>query len=229
MVLRHPLTLITKETRSLHMKSGNTCLLLQDLHSPFSDAKSGWIATRVRKKILSAEFREYFDLLALITKNIPQVLKACREQGLHVAFSSLGYRNDQISDLQQATGWSWDLDGIDGTYPISWRPINNEPIFSKPGWSAMSNPAFLKFLEEKGITNVLIVGCMLDYGISQTSLDLSDMGISSLLVADAVAALTRASQDYVSGNLAHGLIKLRTTAEVLGILERLGMEGEVLV
>jgi nicotinamidase-related amidase len=70
---------------------------------------------------------------------------------------------------------------------------------------------------------------MLDFGISQTCLDLSDRGISSLIISDAVAALTRVGQDYVSGNIAHGLIKLRTTSEVIDLLQVVEKEGSVLI
>ena len=229
MVLRHPLTLVTKETRPINLTASNTCLLLQDLHAPFADPEHGWLARRVKEKVLSREFDDYFELLAIISQNIPKVLRAARDLGMPVVFSSLGQADNNISDFQQATGWSWDLNGENGGYPTAWEPREGELILPKPGWSALSNPDFGAYLEENNIANVAVMGAMLDFGISQTCLDLSDRGVSSLIVSDAVAALTRPSQEYTSGNIAHGLIKLRTTSEVIDLLQVVEKEGSFLI
>ncbi len=228
-VLRHPLTLVTRESRSLTLTATNACLLLQDVHAPFADPEQGWLARRVNEKVLSREFDEYFELLAIISKNIPIVLKAARRLGMPVVFSSLGYSDNNVSGFQQATGWRWDLRGGNGSYPGAWEPGDHELVLPKPGWSALSNPDFAAYLKENRRTNVVIMGTMLDFGIGQTCLDLSDRGISSLIVSDAVAALTRASQDYVSNNIAHGLIKLRTTSEVIDLLQVVEKESSVLI
>ena len=229
MVLRHPLTLVTKETRPITLTASNTCLLLQDLHAPFADPENGWLARRVKEKVLSREFDDYFELLAISSQNIPKVLGAARDLGMPVVFSSLGHDDNNVSDFQQATGWSWDLNGEDGSYPTAWQPRERELVLPKPGWSALSNPDFAAYLEENNIANVAVMGAMLDFGISQTCLDLSDRGVSSLIVSDAVAALTRPSQDYASGNIAHGLIKLRTTSEVIDLLQVVKKEGSFLI
>lgn len=229
MVLRHPLTLVTKETKPINLTASNTCLLLQDLHAPFADPENGWLARRVKEKVLSREFDDYFELLAIISQNIPKVLGAARNLGMPVVFSSLGQVDNNVSDFQQAIGWSWDLNGEDGGYPTAWKPREEELILPKPGWSALSNPDFAAYLEENNIANVAVMGTMLDFGLSQTCLDLSDRGISSLVVSDAVAALTRPSQDYASGNIAHGLIKLRTTSEVIDLLQVVKKEGSFLI
>ena len=229
MVLRHPLTLVTKESRPITLTASNTCLLLQDLHAPFADPENGWLVRRVKEKVLSREFDEYFELLAIISQNIPKVLKAARDLSMPVVFSSLGHSDDSVSDFQQATGWLWDLNGENGGYPTAWQPRDGELVLPKPGWSALSNPDFATYLEENNVANVAVMGTMLDFGISQTCLDLSDCGISSLIVSDAVAALTRVGQDYASGNIAHGLIKLRTTSEVIDLLQVVEKEGSFLI
>ena len=226
---RHPLTLVTRESRPLELTADNACLLLQDVHAPFADPAHGWLARRVKQKVLTREFDEYFDLLAILSGNIPKVLGAARSLGMGVVYASLGYRDGDVSEFQRATGWLWDLGGGDGGYLPAWEPLEHELVLPKPGWSALSNPAFASHLSENGLTNVVVLGTMLDFGISQTCLELSDRGIGSLVVSDAVAALTRAGQDYVSANIAHGLIKLRTTGEVLDLLGVVEKQGAVLI
>ena len=226
---RHPLTLVTRESRPLTLTVSNSCLLLQDVHAPLVDPEHGWLARRVARKVLTREFDEYFELLAIISGNIPKVLGAARRVGMGVVYASLGYRDDDASEFQRATGWLWDLGGCDGGYLPVWEPLEHELVLPKPGWSALSNPAFASYVAEKGLTNVVVLGTMLDFGISQTCLELSDRGIGSLVVSDAVAALTRAGQDYMSANIAHGLIKLRTTGEVLDLFEVVEKQGAVLI
>ncbi len=226
---RHPLTLVTRETRPISLSAGRSCLLLQDVHAPFADPEHGWLARRAEQKVLTREFDEYFELLAIISENIPRVLGAARRVGIPVVFSGLGNSEEGPSEFQRATGWLWDLQGPDGSYPEAWRPEGRELVLSKPGWSALSNPAFVSYLAESRLANVVVMGAMLEYGISQTCLELGDRGVASLVVSDGVAALTRAGQDYVSGNIAHGLIKLRTTGEVLGLLDVVEKRGAVVI
>ena len=70
---------------------------------------------------------------------------------------------------------------------------------------------------------------MFDFGVRQTCYELMDRGLGSLVVSDAVAPLTLAAQEHVAGNLAHGLVKLRSTAEVLDLFAVMRREGMVLV
>jgi nicotinamidase-related amidase len=182
------------------------------------------------RKVLAREFDEYTESLRLIAPNIERLVAAARGHGLGVVYSCLGYTSDQEPSLfQVATGWCWRLDGPDGEFPPSWRPAPEERVFAKPGWGALANPAFGRYLDERGVANLLVAGAMFDFGIRQTCVELMDRGIGSLIVSDAVAPLTLSAQGHVSGNLAHGLVKLRSTAEVLDLLAVMARDGEVLV
>ena len=230
MQVRHPLTLVIKETRPLNVTVENTCLLLQDLHSPFTDATDGWLVKRVNQKVLMREFDDYFHLLGLIRPNIPRVLEAARQMGIRVAYSCLGHNADESPSLfQEATGWTWNLDGPLGRHPEEWQPGVDEVVFSKPGWGALANPKFADFLAENNIANVVIMGAMLDFGVRQTCLELSDRGIQSLIVGDASFGLTDAGHTFTADAVAHGLVKIRNTGELLLLLKTLETEGSVLI
>jgi nicotinamidase-related amidase len=227
---RHPLTLLTEEVPALELTVENSCLLLQDLHNPFADPAAGWLAARAKAKVLQREFAEYFETLQQIVPNLQRLLTAIRDLGLQAVFSCFGYfPPDTSSPLQVATGWQWDLSGVDGNFPKPLQPLGNESVFSKPGWGALGNPRFERFLHDHGIVNLLIAGTMLDFGLRQTCYELADRGYHTLVVADGVAALTAAAEDPARGNLAHGLTKFRTTAELLDLLERLRAEQTVLI
>lgn len=227
-MVRHPLPLLTREVPPLSLRPGQTWLLVQDMHAPFADLENGALARQATAKVVSREFDEFGDGMRLIGPNVSALVAAARESGLGVVFSCLGHEgNKQPSAFQVATGWCWDLDGPDGEFPAGWQPREGEPVFSKPGWGALANSAFGAFLEEQEIRNLLVIGAMFDFGIRQTCYELMDRGIGALVVSDAVAPLTLAAQGHVAGNLAHGMTKLRSTAEVLDLLAVMRRDGEV--
>lgn len=228
-MLRHPLTLLTREVRPLPLRPGATWLLVQDLHAPFASA-DGALAELAARKVVSREFDDYREALRLIAPNLERLVAAARAHDVGVTFSCLGYETgEEPSAFQEATGWRWRLDGPDGAFPAAWRPAPGERVFAKPGWGALANPAFVRFLEEREVENLIIVGAMFDFGVRQTCYELMDRGLGSLIVSDAVAPLTVAAQEHVAGNLAHGLVKLRSTAEVLDLFAVMRREGMVLV
>jgi len=230
MLMRHPLTLLTKEVPALDLTLSNVCLLLQDLHAPFTDPEEGWLADRASKKVLSREFDEYFDTLNLVAPNITKLINTARELGLPVVYSCLGYRSpDAPSAFQTATGWLWNLDGSHGRFGADWQPRQDEIVFAKPGWGALANVECEHFLRHGGIRYVIMAGVPFDFGIRQTCLELADRGFGSLVISDAVASITHMGQGYTSGNIAHGLTKLRTTGEMLDLLSLLQTQGSVSV
>ncbi|MEM7129409.1 MAG: isochorismatase family protein [Chloroflexota bacterium] len=231
MIARHPLPLLTNEVPRIELTQEQSMVLLQDIHRPFADAQTGQLALHAQEKVLMREFDEYFQALELGAPNISRVLSTARELSLHVAFSCLGCRPPMItpSAFQRAAGWLWELDTVENAFSSDWRPLPNEPIFVKPGWGALATPQFVQHLEKMGISNVILLGTMFEFGIRQSAQALADLGIGVLVVSDGVVALTQAGEKQARGELAHGLIKLRTTAELLDLLERLLTEEAVLV
>ena len=73
------------------------------------------------------------------------------------------------------------------------------------------------------------MGAMLDFGVRQTCLELSDRGIQSLIVGDASFGLTDAGHIFTAAAVAHGLVKIRNTGELLLLLKVLEQEGSVLI
>lgn len=228
MSIRHPLPLLTREVPRIELNPTHTILLVQDMHAPFADAAHGWLAQRAREKVVRREFDEYFDALDRVAANVPRLLDSARRVGLPILYSCTGYAPPaEPSAWQRALGWDWDLTGADGAFPIEWRPQPGERIWAKPGWSALSNPGLAAWLDARAIRNVLLIGAMFEFGLRQTALNLADSGRGCLIVSDGAVALTEAGRRQASGEIAHGLTKLRTTGETLDLLVRLADESVV--
>ena len=102
-------------------------------------------------------------------------------------------------------------------------------MFAKPGWGALANAELEHYLRRGNIQYVIMAGVPFEFGIRQTCLELADRGLGVLIISDAVASITHIGQSYTSGNIAHSLIKLRTTGETLGLLSLLPAQGSVSV
>lgn len=228
--MRYPLPLLTRETRPLRLHAANTCLLLQDVHAPFVDTDQGWLAERAHAKVLDREFDEYFDSVRLILPQVGRLLEVARHNGLSVAYACLGFQLPKgPSGFQLSTGWAWDLDGRDGRFAPALAPRVGEPIFAKPAWGALAAPGLVGFLADRRVENVILVGSLVEFGLRQTCYELMDLGIGTLVVADAVSALTEAGRASAVGSMAHGLVKVRSYAETADLLAVMREEGTVLI
>lgn len=226
--MRHPLPLLTREVPPLEIRRDGACLLLQDLHAPFADPEQGWLASRARAKVLEPEFDEYFQAVREMTPNVERILQAAREAGLPVFYSCFGFRPPQTpSPLQVALGWTWDLGGPEGRFPIGLAPLAGETVDPRSGWGALSGGGFARFLTERSIETVVLVGTLLEFGLRHSCWQLADRGVGSLVVSDAAAPLTLAGEAYTQGNVACGLTKFRSTAELLDLLPDLAGSGGV--
>ncbi len=230
MFFRHPLTLLTDAVPPLSLAPATTRLLLQDLHAPFADAEQGWLARRADAKCLRREFDEYFDALAIASGAIVRCLEACRARRIPVRYVCMGCSPpDGPSAFQQATGWTWALDGPDGAFPAPWQPQPGETVHAKPGWGALGSPSLAAELRREGVRSVILCGAMLEYGIRQTSLELADAGLGVLIVGDGVVPLTQAGRGALSGGLSQGLVKVRSAGELVGLFDERGPDAAVVV
>lgn len=219
-LIRHPLTLVTEHVPAIPLNRSRCCLLLQDVHAALTSPVDGWLAQRARAKVLSREFAEFEGALKIMRTNLGRLTSAVRPCGIPVVYSSLGFTPPaQPSAFQRATGWTWDLSSPDGTFDPAWQPVPGEFQFSKPGWGALANPDFEAYLQRMGIETVIVAGSLFEFGIRQTCGELADRGYQPLVITDAVAALTQAGS-VVRGQMAHGLTKLRSTGELLDLLEQ---------
>ena len=70
-------------------------------------------------------------------------------------------------------------------------------------------------------------GNFLEYGILNTTFDLMNMGINTLIVSDAVTSLTYQANTFIKGSITHGLTKLRSTGETLELINNINANNLV--
>jgi nicotinamidase-related amidase len=203
---------------------------MQDLNFPFTNIARGWIASKASQKEVVGEFDDYFAMLARIQTNVTEILSTARKKGIKVIYSCLGYHDSQLpSPFQIAIGGDWNLEGIAGTHIPQWEPKSTEIVFSKPGWGASSNPYFMEYIASKKIQNVFILGSMFGLGVRQSSIEMADKGLAVLIASDAVTDVSYGELHAGLLGIAHGLIKVRSSGEVVDIIKRMNDAEEVVV
>ena len=162
--------------------------------------------------------------------NAARLLDAARSLGLRVHHVRWGHADgDEPSALQRAMGWAWDLRGDAGAVDERLAPRAGEGVHAKGGWGASTSASLRAALQRDATSDVLLCGLPFDFGIRHSCFEFADAGLRTLVASDATAALTAAAEAPTRGNLAHGATKLRSSAELLDLLERVPTEGTVWV
>lgn len=225
---RHPFTLITKEVPAIEINEKNTLLLVQDFHLPFVDENAGFIAKKAQDLLVTIEFEEYQKLFNVAFNNIKGIIPKAKDADIKVLYVCFGhYSPKDASSLIKVMDWDFSLNKkplFDDSIVADKKPT----ICEKPGWSALSNPNFLKSFKPD-IKNFIICGSILELGILNTSLDLMNLGYQVIIVSDAVSSFTFAGNTYCKGLIAHGLIKLRSTGEINDKLVNLKNKHKIMI
>ena len=228
--MRHPLSLLTREVAPIALVRKHTALVLHDLHAPFTDPDDGALAREARRRGVEREFDEYWHAVPDALANAARLLEAARDLGLPVHHVRWGHAaGDAPSELQRAMGWVWDLGGDPGRVDERLAPRSGEGLHAKAGWGAWTALSLRSAFQRDEVASVVLCGLPFDFGIRHSCFEFADAGLRTLVASDATAALTAAAEAPTRGNLAHGVTKLRSTAEVLDLLERVAREGTVWV
>lgn len=228
--MRHPLPLLTREVAPVSLERGRTALLLQDLHAPFLDWEGGALAKEARRRGVMREFDEFVATLPEVIAACGRVLGAVRALGLPVHHVRLVTpAGEAPSSLQAALGWTWPADAPEADFDPRLQPQEGEWLHHKPGWGAWGSASLRAALQADDIKSVILMGVPMDFGIQHTCYEFADVGLRTLLVSDATAALTAAAEGPLRGNLGHGTTKLRSSGELLDLLARVHAEGRVWV
>ena len=135
---------------------------------------------------------------------IKTLLQSCRKTGMPVFWCKQnrlpggrdifpGTFDKQVMDVihnvipDAFIGGNWDTDFFDDIKPLIGK---DEMVIEKATWSALEATPLERYLNQLGITGLIVCGFLTDFCVEATVRNASDRGFFSIIISDACAAAT---------------------------------------
>lgn len=226
---RTPFTLATRAVPRLALRPENTALVVQDMQRYFVDENQGLARTAAQRGI-SREFASYYEQLDVACDNIALLIDEVRKRGLPVIFTRWAYEHiRELSPLQRGIGAEIGVDDPEAELVMEVDSEAGDAVISKTGLGAFSSSAFEEELRIRGIENILLTGVITEFGIRSTALAAIDRGFRVVVVGDSCAGITLDTHRDAVSELTFGIMKVRSTGEILRYAEGFEREDLILV
>ncbi len=226
---RTPLTLATPAIPPLLLLPHNTALLIQDMQQSLTHPEYGLGHTSTHRGV-AQEFTEYYRQLDTVRENIRRLKDVWAMQGMTVVYTCMAQAVDQPpSPLQRALGLLAPQGHEESRLATGLAPEGAQRIFYKRGLNAFVDTDLHDFLKEAAVVNLVVVGVITEFGIRASVSTAQDLGLCPLVISDATAALTQATQTRTLQEIAYGLTKVRSTGEVIAYIEEMEERGHKVV
>jgi len=219
---RNPFPLLDNPVPIFDINSRNIALIILDLQRFITD-KSGQVAKIANEKGISAEFKEYFELLEDMIPNIHKLIDHCRTIGIQIIFTRTVSKTKDGRDMSlqnKAQGRNYNYD-LDYSFNKSLQPDRGDIIIDKTCDNPFNCTELEKILRNLGVEYIILCGVLSPGYLDNTALDAADRGFGVIVVIDAVAGGVRERKEHLSG----GLLRIRDTNSVIELLEPIGKGG----
>lgn len=208
----------------IRIRPGETALLVIDMQ--YLDAHRDWGMGRDAKtRGLHDKFEYYWHQLDTIIPRIRRLQDACRASGIeviHVRIASVTRNCRDSSKGHHLRGCLVPPDSQEARFIEKVGPVGDEVIISKTSSGAFNSTAIDQILRNLGVQNLIACGVSTNACVGMTVRDAADRNYGVILAHDACAATTE--ELHQAGLLTMdgfmGLIHLRSTEEVLRLIER---------
>ena len=219
---RNPIPLLDNPVPRFNIKANNIALIILDIQYFITD-KSGQLAKDAQERGVSAEFKEYFELIEDMIPNINKLVDHCRNLGIQIIFIRTASRTKDGRDMslqKKAQGRIYNCD-FDFSFNKSLQPERGDIILDKTCDNPFNCTELEKILRNLSVEYIMLCGVLSPGYLDTTALDAADRGFGVIVVFDAVAGGVRERKEYLTG----GLLKIRDTNSVIELLEPLGKRG----
>jgi len=226
---RTPFTLATRAVPRLALRPENTALIVQDMQGYFTDPDRG-LGRTASERGISREFNSYFEQLDVAKDNIALLVEEFRPRGIPVVFTRWAYEElRDLSPLQRGIGASIAADSPEAELAPGLELAPGDALVTKTGLGAFSTPRFEEELAARRVENLLLTGVITEFGIRSTALAAIDRGYRVIVVGDSCAGITLETHRNAISELTFGIMKVRSTGEILRYAEGLDREDLILV
>ncbi len=199
----------------------NSALLLIDPQN-FLTRRDEGLGKEASTRGILTELDEYYQQTDYAIDNMKHLLLGCRKKSLKIVYTLLNSKVSDGSDISR----QFKVSGLEIPHTEPEQeirpevaPLPGDMILSKGTYSPFTNTDLHNILRDAGIDTLIIAGMVANYSVNLTAFEAADRDFSVVVVWDACASETLDWHLDFKVSLNGGLIRTRTTREVLEMLE----------
>lgn len=218
--------LVERPYPDFELRPGKTALILIDMqkfvlgeHYVKAAVKAGYSEEEAWEAV-----REYDERVKNVVKNVQKLLEVCRRKGfdiIHVRIQGPTDNPRHTAKVNRKIGLIIPPEFEGGEFIDEVKPLPGELVISKTNGGALSGTNLDFILRNMDIDSLIIVGFLTDQCVLATSIHAADLGYDVLLLEDACTTRSKQLHDAVLLAQKDVCAKVKKTAEVIEILEKL--------
>jgi isochorismate hydrolase len=203
----------------VHLAAGNAALLLVDAQHLTATRRRG-LGRLAHARGIEREFDEYYTQVEAALRNMRRLRVACKEHGLRVVYTLLhAARPEALSRQLRVTGLP-----IPGGPPAAeirpeLAPDPEDLILPRGTYGPFAGTTLARDLRAAGVDTLLLAGLLANLSLALAAHEAADRGFDVVVVWDASASETLAWHASFVERIVGGLIRVRSTPQVLEMLE----------
>jgi nicotinamidase-related amidase len=208
------------------LKPGKTALLLIDIqkfvlgeHLVKTAVKAGLDETEVRSVV-----KDYDERVKNVVRNVKKLLDVCRKKRfdvIHIKMQGPTNNPRHTAKVNRKIGLMIPPEFEDSDFITEVKPLPGELVITKTNGGALSGTNLDFVLRNMDIDSLIIVGFLTDQCVLATSVNAADLGYDVLLLEDGCTTRSKMLHDAVLLAQKDVCAKIKTTDEVVKILENL--------
>jgi nicotinamidase-related amidase len=220
-LLRVPYKMLAAPVPPFHLTKENTALVLVDVQH-FTTTRAQGLGLVASERGIDRELDEYYLQVEAALKNMVRLVTACRSHGVCVIHTLLNSARADRGDLSRQLRVS-ELPIPAGDPRAQIRPEvapqAGELILPRVTYSPFASTDLQQVLDRAKVDTIILSGMLANYSVWMTARDAADRDFGVVVVIDALASETLEWHLQFQTGIVGGLIRQRTTSNVIAMLE----------
>jgi nicotinamidase-related amidase len=204
------------------LSRADTALLCVDLQYVDAHPEHG-LGAKAARLGLGGFLEPYFEeVRTVVVPNVQRLQEAFRARGMEVVHVRVAANTADGRDATRryvAMGLRTPRDTREAQFLPEVAPCGDELTFNKLTSSAFNSTVIDRLLRNMGIRNLVIVGVVTNGCVESTTRSAAELDYGTIVVSDATAAMAPQLHEHALLSMGYKDAAIRTTDEVLGLLE----------
>ncbi|HET7263949.1 MAG TPA: isochorismatase family cysteine hydrolase [bacterium] len=218
---RLPFRALMAPVPPVDLTATRAALAVLDCHRFTLDPQSGF-ARLARERGIARELAEYYEQVDQVVPNLRTLIEAWRGKGLPVIFTRLVADDQHAGSLSRqagVTGFWTSPASPEAEFLPGVAPEHSDTLIDRTTVSAFAGTPLADRLRALETRSVVVAGVLAGGAVDLTAREAADLGYSVVVASDACAAETWTLHTLTTTMLVGALIRVRSVAAILEMLD----------